>query len=71
MSNEAQARRVEFAQAGDRIEPGSLPADVLRNGGGWVKVETPTDRWHSFRAVYVCKGAHRDGSWGWQALEVK
>ena len=64
-------KNINQVSKGEMVDPASLSAEVLRNGGGWVKVEFGPANNRSFRAVYVCKGAHKDGSWGWQCTEIR
>lgn len=63
--------RVEHASAGDAVEPGSLSPEIQREGGGWTRVPTGPENYKGFRAVYCCKGCHKDGYYGWLCTEVR
>jgi len=47
------------AEAGDLVDPATLPADVVKAGGGWVD------------GRYFTTGAHKDGRSGWLCSEVR
>ena len=48
---------IKDAQVGDMVNPNSLPPQIV--GGGWVGRK------------YVCRGAHKDGRYGWQCKEIR
>lgn len=58
MSSEA-LKSAHEANAGDMVDPATLPANVVREGGGWVGRR------------YFTTGAHKDGMWGWRCIEVR
>jgi hypothetical protein len=61
--------KIQDAKCGDMIDESSLPASIVKEGGGWVKVQsaTPAIVWHK----YVCRGCHKDGSWGFKCTEIR
>lgn len=73
MKNAAGAVIIDDASVGDMVDVDSLPIEVRRDGGGWVRVENKNGakRWGAWRQVYVCNGAHKDGRSGWVCIEIR